>query len=987
MADLIAALADEGIRHCDLRYGAGSSSKIPCPRARNCGAKNPADPCLSVSIDGDGEGATWNCHRGSCGGWTDGIRIKRDPDGFAKRETRVFRRPKPVEKAEQPDTMLEWFAKRGIDADTVKRNRIYRTTHWFPSMKEGEPEGGITLPCIAFPYYRDGVLVNVKYRSADKRFLQEKDAEKTLYGIDDIGELDWCVLVEGEMDCLALEMAGFTNALSVPDGAPERISEVWACPDQKCTHSEKKRSKDTVAPLCPKHKRKMEAQGAPFDPADDRKFEYIWNCWDVLERMKKIILAVDDDAPGRALAEELSRRLGRERCWQVVWPKIELVGDIEVKADANAVLVHLGEDAVFNAITNAKPWPVEDIYTAGSYLDAVLRVYRGEISKGETTGFANLDEYFRLTGDGKLIVTTGIPAHGKALALDTLIPTPLGWTTMGEIKAGDLVYDENGQPCTVTAATDVMFDRPCFRVRFDDGTEIVADAEHQWFTISEAARRSAVQQKLKRQGRIETLSRGTDQRHKMTLPGIVTTAQIAETLVSYGKRNHHVPACKPVQGLPTELPIEPYTLGVWLGDGRTQFGGVVIFEDGIRQGVLADGYRLSEQAQAGHHTIRKIQPVLRVLGVLGDKHIPTMYLRASVEQRLQLLRGLMDTDGSCAKDRRCEFTSINRRLAEDVHELVSSFGIKATIITGRATLDGRDCGAKYRVCFTTDTPVFTLSRKLERQGLERPNRISNRIIVACEPVPSVPVRCIQVDSPSHLYLASKAFIPTHNSEFFDQLAINYAANHGWSTAYCSFENPPELHIPKLLEKRLEMPFHDGGTRTRMGEGDLIKGMEWLDRYFTFMQTTDASPTLDWILDKAKTAVIRHGIRLLIIDPYNRIEHQRPHGTTETEYIAQMLDRLQRFGRSHGCDVIFIAHPRKLERTSDGTEPIPTPYDISGAAHFFNMADWCITVWRDRQNEYAPVQVHVKKVKWKHLGKEGFAEFVYDRTTGVYASAA
>lgn len=638
MADLIAALADEGIRHRDLRYGAGSSSKIPCPRARNCGAKNPADPCLSVSIDGDGEGATWNCHRGSCGGWTDGIRIKRDPDGFAKRETRVFRRPKPVEKAEQPDTMLEWFAKRGIDADTVKRNRIYRTTHWFPSMKEGEPEGGVMLPCIAFPYYRDGVLVNVKYRSADKRFLQEKDAEKTLYGIDNIGELDWCVLVEGEMDCLALEMAGFTNALSVPDGAPERISEVWACPDQKCTHSEKKRSKDTVAPLCPKHKRKMEAQGAPFDPADDRKFEYIWNCWDVLERMKKIILAVDDDAPGRALAEELSRRLGRERCWQVAWPKIELVGDIEVKADANAVLVHLGEDAVFNAITNAKPWPVEDIYTAGSYLDAVLRVYRGEISKGETTGFANLDEYFRLTGDGKLVIVTGIPAHGK-------------------------------------------------------------------------------------------------------------------------------------------------------------------------------------------------------------------------------------------------------------------------------------------------------------------------------------------------------------SEFFDQLAINYATNHGWSTAYCSFENPPELHIPKLLEKRLEMPFHDGGTRARMGEGDLIKGMEWLDRYFTFMQTTDASPTLDWILDKAKTAVIRHGIRLLIIDPYNRIEHQRPHGTTETEYIAQMLDRLQRFGRSHGCDVIFIAHPRKLERTSDGTEPIPTPYDISGAAHFFNMADWCITVWRDRQNEYAPVQVHVKKVKWKHLGKEGFAEFVYDRTTGVYASAA
>ena len=105
--------------------------------------------------------------------------------------------------------------------------------------------------------------------------------------------------------------------------------------------------------------------------------------------------------------------------------------------------------------------------------------------------------------------------------------------------------------------------------------------------------------------------------------------------------------------------------------------------------------------------------------------------------------------------------------------------------------------------------------------------------------------------------------------------------------------------------------------------------------------------------------------------------------SDTDYIAYALDRLQRFGKTHGVDVVLVAHPFKLRKTEDGKEPVPTPYDISGASHFFNMASICMSVWRDRDDISLPVQVHIQKVKHKRQGKEGVAEFVWNRSDGTY----
>jgi recombination protein RecA len=173
------------------------------------------------------------------------------------------------------------------------------------------------------------------------------------------------------------------------------------------------------------------------------------------------------------------------------------------------------------------------------------------------------------------------------------------------------------------------------------------------------------------------------------------------------------------------------------------------------------------------HKAVSLPAQLRELGVLGDKHIPESYLHGSVAQRLALLQGLMDTDGTVsatgaevgrgAGAARCEFSVVSKRLASDVHELLLGLGIKATLHEGPALLKGRVVGTRYRLGFQTNLPVFRLPRKAARLIPLRTRRATLRYITTVEPVPSVPVRCIQVDHPSHTYLAGRECVPTHNT--------------------------------------------------------------------------------------------------------------------------------------------------------------------------------------------------------------------------------
>jgi twinkle protein len=344
----------QGIR---LRSWQAGNHKTTCPQC-SAGRKKKTDPCLSVSILPDR--ARWQCHHCQ---WTGGA--GGDDARNPKREVRMFNRPVRIENPERPDKMLLWFAGRAISAATVERMGIHRTHHFFP-------QSGAKESCLAFPYEWQGVLRNVKYRDNVKNFVQEKNPEPVLYNADAIEPGKDLIFVKGEMDVLAMIEAGFDNVVSLPNGAPEK-------PEQS-----------------------------------DKRYEPLATHAAELEAAGRILIATDMDGPGELLANELARRLGKDRCWRVRFPMED-----EIKAkDANECLMQFGRDILRARVEKAEPWPIDGLYGVDDFSDRVWEMYRGEGPQPLSCGMgSDLDKAFKVL-PGQFVVVTGIPNHGKSRWLD-----------------------------------------------------------------------------------------------------------------------------------------------------------------------------------------------------------------------------------------------------------------------------------------------------------------------------------------------------------------------------------------------------------------------------------------------------------------------------------------------------------------------------------------------------------------------------------------
>jgi len=355
----------------------------------------------------------------------------------------------------------------------------------------------------------------------------------------------------------------------------------------------------------------------------------------------------------------------------------------------------------------------------------------------------------------------GLTADGEAraevyaaapLALDTPVPTVDGWKTQGDLKVGDKVFAPNGLPCTVTYLSPVLHGKECFEVEFDDGTVIVSDAAHRWQTEDTRGQKPGLYKKA-----------------------VVTTAEIAKTLrAPTGRLRHRIEVAESLELPDASLPIDPYTLGVWLGDGKSNRGAICFHRDDqehIRE-IESAGYvvsKMGDQGDTRYGTILGLRTHLRGLGLLDNKHVPAVYLRASRSQRLALLQGLMDTDGTCSKTGECRFTNREHRLASAVHEIAIGLGLRASIHSIQVT-----GFAHWIVSFKApqSIPVFKLTRKLSRQVSKVDTRAKARYVRDVRPCKSVPVRCIEVDSPDHLYLVTRSNIATHNTKK-DQAMVLY----------------------------------------------------------------------------------------------------------------------------------------------------------------------------------------------------------------------
>jgi len=390
---------------------------------------------------------------------------------------------------------------------------------------------------------------------------------------------------------------------------------------------------------------------------------------------------------------------------------------------------------------------------------------------------------------------------GKALDVETPIPTPDGWKRMGDLVVGDIVFDEQGKPTHVTAAFDIMLNRPCYEVTFSDGSVLVADAEHEWasytytdhqFLASVQCENAARQPSLPVKDFVQASeSRGANslRADRIYPEGYHPASSSTEKVACFSRSAHNDPSLLSNTFPVRERGRQPQGIVATctsLASGPRQPQGIVATRD--RTYTLVTTEEMAATLTVGldgqaNHSVAVIGPLVLpdanlpiapyTVGVwLGEsnsysKHIPAIYLRASERQRRALLAGLLDTDGTVSRHGAIEFTSISSQLTENVYELICSLGFRPSIRQGVARLNGKDCGPKWTIAFTTNQQVFRLERKIvahrERLRNYSPECNRYRYVVAVREVPSRPVRCIQVDAPSHLYLAGRSMIPTHNS--------------------------------------------------------------------------------------------------------------------------------------------------------------------------------------------------------------------------------
>jgi len=355
--------------------------------------------------------------------------------------------------------------------------------------------------------------------------------------------------------------------------------------------------------------------------------------------------------------------------------------------------------------------------------------------------------------DHKRVAVRGPHGLGKASTLDTMIPTPCGWSTIGDLSIGDQIFDERGKVCRVVGKSPI-WTGPTYEVEFANGAIEVVHGEHEWNVIDTNNRPKGI--------------RVTDWRDHWTLTRTRTTSYLAENLrTPSGQLRWRTPGARQLELSTTALPIDPYTLGVWLGDGSKDGGLICLNRDDAEHiaGRLPAGHFVAsgEMENCRSYRIPGFTAQLRASVLLKNKHIPMAYLRASVEQRRELVRGLFDSDGYRQTGGSDEITLTCKRLADGVAELLRSLGLVVRVREGEAKIDGRVIGPKWRIAARFDFNPYTLERYDWTPRGAQASRHTQHTIVDIRRVEDRPTQCIEVDSPSHLYLTGRDMIPTHNS--------------------------------------------------------------------------------------------------------------------------------------------------------------------------------------------------------------------------------
>ena len=422
------------------------------------------------------------------------------------------------------------------------------------------------------------------------------------------------------------------------------------------------------------------------------------------------------------------------------------------------------------------------------------------------------DGKLRIAGQIDLLVKRGnkiIIGDWKGLPLDTEIPTLDGWSTMENLKVGDTVFDKDGKQCKVIVKSEIHHN-PCFKIHFSKDISIVADEDHRWLI------NFSTHPNTKYKGRLRS--------------EIMTTKELYEYLQTYNPKNQYqVPKIyinKELDLDEKELPIDPYVLGLWLGDGTSESGRITQELNTTSWEIIkSKGFEIGKNSEyrdkkAETRTVYGLYNLLRENNLLKNKHIPDIYQRSSRNQRINLIRGLMDADGFYDKIHKMFIMSTNYYWqADGLIKLLSSLGIKSTLNKVHRPGYSKKETITYDVKFKTSqfNPFLCRNQDVICEDYKFANYYS---IKSIEPVEMIPTQCIQVDSPSHTFLCTRHMLVTHNTNkkietksFFDNkskksVTMKYPLNNIQDCNYWHYTLQLSTYAWMIQKKNPEFEIED-----------------------------------------------------------------------------------------------------------------------------------------------------------------------------------
>jgi replicative DNA helicase len=594
-------------------------------------------------------------------------------------------------------------------------------------------------------------------------------------------------------------------------------------------------------------------------------------CRDWLDSFEKIYVSFDSDMKAEPVAQKLAN-LFPNRVYAIPHDKYK---------DANEFLEAGAKESYRNAFQQARKYIPDNIFNTTEQFLSIL--HDDDDSSYTSTGIQSLDDVILGLMRGHFTVFQAPEGIGKQLPNSTLIPTLGGFRLLGDIEVGETLFGEDGVPTKVTAITETQHGVSCYNIVFSDGSQQIAGGPHRWGVYT------------------------TDNKYE-----VKTTEEMYSegVLRGEGVAKFSVPICKPVQYEQKELPIDPYTLGMWLGDGHSASQSIFVgYDDADTFESLFEVERRSDEKTCINYWVKGLTfEDLRVAGLIDNKHIPVDYFHASVAQRLSLLQGMMDSDGSVTGVG-CEYYSSNRILAEDFMELARSLGYKCRIREKEAKLYGKSCGLTYTVWFLAhgEFEVFKYPRKQSKVVYCKTFRATRKTIRHIEPVESVPSRCLTVDNDSHLFLCGEHYTVTHNTEFMRYLEYSMlTTTDDVKIAICHMEEVKKRSLLGLASYALKKNVTRKDLITNQTEVDqAIATISADERLYQFTLGVDEDPLE--ILERIRFLTEACGVHYIFFEPIQDLAYSRQGDESVEQFLSQLSTKLARLSAELNVGIVTIAH--------------------------------------------------------------------------------